>query len=317
MIEPSSEGFLPEIYPQELVELSTVKDHLRWAVSRMNQAELFFGHGTDNATDDAIQLMAMTLHMPWFEVEQWVDTKLTLAEKQAFYGCLLLRINQRQPTPYITGESWFCGLGFKVDERVLIPRSPIGEMIENGFQPWLRGELGETQVKRALDLCTGSGCIGIAMAAAYPEAEVELLDLSFDALAVAEENIERHQCQDRVIALQSDLFAAAEGKYDLIVSNPPYVDADDMACLPEEFLSEPEMALAAGNDGLDLVRIMLKQAREYLSDDGILVVEVGNSWPALEQAYPEVDFFWQEFENGGHGVFVLTAAQLDQHQERF
>ena len=317
MIEPSTEGFLPEIYPPELAELSTVKDHLRWAVSRMNQADVFFGHGTDNATDDAIQLMAMTLHLPWFEVEQWLDSKLTLAEKQAFYGCLLLRINQRQPTPYITGESWFCGLGFKVDERVLIPRSPIGEMIENGFQPWLRGEQGETQVKRALDLCTGSGCIGIAVANAFPEAEVELLDLSFDALAVAEENIERHQCQDRVIALQSDLFAAAEGKYDLIVSNPPYVDADDMACLPDEFLSEPEMALAAGNDGLDLVRIMLKQAREYLTDDGILVVEVGNSWPALEEAYPEVDFIWQEFEHGGHGVFVLTAAQLDQHQERF
>lgn len=298
---------------QALEQLLTVQDWLRWSVSVMNRSDIFFGHGSDSAIDENMQLMAFVLNLPWFEVEQWLSARLTLSEREHFLALLKQRILQRQPVAYITQEAWFCGMSFKVDERVLIPRSPIAEMIEQNFQPWL----GDKQVLRAMDLCAGSGCIGLAMAQAFPQAQVELLDISFDTLAVAEENIERHQCQDRVMALQSDLFSAADGKYDLIISNPPYVDADDMACLPQEYLVEPELALAAGDDGLDLVRIMLRQARQYLNDGGVLVVEVGNSWPALEQAYPQVEFVWQEFERGGHGVFVLTAEQLDQYQAQF
>ena len=300
---------------EALNELSTLQDLLRWGISRMNEANLYFGHGTDNAHDDAIMLATFGLNLPWDIDASWQASKLTRSERATIIDLFARRINERLPTPYLTGEAWFYGLAFKVDERVLIPRSPIAEMIADRFQPWLGRDLDSKPVHRIMDLCTGSGCIGIACATEFPEASVELLDISFDALALADENILRHQMSDRVIALQSDLFAAADGKYDIIVSNPPYVDADDMSCLPEEFHREPELALAAGEDGLDLVRIMLSQARQYLSDDGIFIVEVGNSWPALEEAYPAVPFMWQEFEMGGHGVFVLTADQLDECAE--
>lgn len=300
-----------EACEEALTELSTLQDMLRWGISQMNKADLFFGHGTDNARDDTVMLVTHALHLPWNIDHAWQNARLTRTERQSVIELLARRINERMPTPYLTGEAWFYDLPFKVDERVLIPRSPIAEIISARFQPWLGSKL----VHRILDLCTGSGCIGIACATEFPQAHVELLDISFDALALADENIARHQLNDRVIALQSDLFAAADGKYDVIVSNPPYVDADDMNCLPEEFHNEPELALAAGEDGLDLVRIMLAEARQYLADDGIFIVEVGNSWPALEEAYPMVPFMWQEFESGGHGVFVLTAEQLDECAE--
>jgi ribosomal protein L3 glutamine methyltransferase len=293
---------------QAIDELLTLGDMVRWTVSRMNAAGVYFGHGTDNAWDDAVLLVTYALHLPW-DIEPAVqNSRLTRAEREAVVALVSQRINQRMPTPYLTGEAWFYGMPFCVDERVLIPRSPVAELIANRFQPWL----GNKQVHRIMDLCTGSGCIGIACAAEFENAHVELLDISFDALALADENIQRHQMQDRVMALQSDLFGAADGQYDVIISNPPYVDADDMACLPEEYHNEPELALAAGDDGLDLVRIILAEARQYLTDGGILIVEVGNSWPALEQAYPTVPFMWQEFEQGGHGVFILTADQLDE-----
>ncbi len=291
---------------QAVDELLSLQDMVRWAVSRMAEAGIYFGHGTDNPVDEAVLLVTHALGLPWNQVDQWRDCRLTRQERERIVELICCRIEQRVPAPYLVGEAWFCGLPYVVDERVLIPRSPIAELIENGFQPWLQHE-----PKRIMDLCTGSGCIGIACAMQFEQAEVELLDISFDALAVAEENIQRLQVEDRVIALQSDLFAAASGKYDLIVSNPPYVDADDMACLPDEFHHEPELALAAGDDGLDLVRIMLSQARELLTDNGVVVVEVGNSWPALAEAYPQLPFQWQEFERGGHGVFVLNAADLD------
>lgn len=291
---------------QAVKELLSLQDMVRWAVSRMAEADIYFGHGTDNPVDEAVLLVTHALSLPWNQIDQWRDCRLTEQERERVAELIGCRIEQRVPAPYLVGEAWFCGLPYVVDERVLIPRSPIAELIENGFQPWLQHE-----PKRIMDLCTGSGCIGIACAMQFEQAEVELLDISFDALAVAEENIQRLQVEDRVIALQSDLFAAASGKYDLIVSNPPYVDADDMACLPDEFHHEPELALAAGNDGLDLVRIMLSQARELLTDNGVLVVEVGNSWPALAEAYPQLPFQWQDFERGGHGVFVLNAADLD------
>jgi ribosomal protein L3 glutamine methyltransferase len=297
-----------EACEEALDELSTMQDMLRWGISRMNEAGLFFGHGTDNSRDDAVMLVTHALHLPWNIDHVWQTAKLTRTERQVVIELFARRINERMPTPYLTGEAWFYDLPFIVDERVLIPRSPIAEIIAARFQPWL----GSKQVHRIMDLCTGSGCIGIACAVEFPQAQVELLDISFDALALADNNIERHQLSDRVMALQSDLFDAADGKYDIIVSNPPYVDAEDMNCLPEEFHNEPDLALAAGEDGLDLVRIMLAQARQFLADDGILIVEVGNSWPALEEAYPTVPFMWQEFESGGHGVFVLTAVQLDE-----
>lgn len=297
-----------EACEEALNELTSMQDLLRWGISRMNEANLYFGHGTDNARDDAVMLVTHALHLPWDIDHAWQSSKLTRSERQCVIELFARRINERMPTPYLTGEAWFYGLPFIVDERVLIPRSPIAEIIAARFQPWL----GDKPVHRILDLCTGSGCIGIACAAEFPQAHVELLDISFEALTLADENISRHQMNDRVIALQSDLFSAADGQYDIIVSNPPYVDSDDMSCLPEEFHNEPELALAAGEDGLDLVRIMLAEARQYLSDDGIFIVEVGNSWPTLEDAYPTVPFMWQEFEMGGHGVFVLTADQLDE-----
>ncbi|UXD87999.1 50S ribosomal protein L3 N(5)-glutamine methyltransferase [Thalassolituus hydrocarboniclasticus] len=294
-------------------ELNTLQDVIRWSVSRMSEAGIYYGHGTDNPWDEALLLVTHALHLPWNLANEWRNAQLTRTERQAAIELILTRIEQRVPAPYLTGVAWFCNLPFVVDERVLIPRSPIGQMIDQGFAPWWQGHTldGQPQPQRIMDLCTGSGCIGIAMAKKFPQAEVELLDLSFEALEVADENIQRHQLEDRVMALQSDLFAAASGKYDLIVSNPPYVDADDMSCLPEEYHHEPEMALAAGDDGLDLVRIMLKEARQYLTDDGLLVVEVGNSWPALAAAYPQLPFVWPEFEHGGHGVFVLQARDLD------
>jgi len=291
---------------QAIDELLTLQDMVRWSVSRMAEAGIFFGHGTDNPVDESVLLISHVVGIPWSHIDQWRDCRLTREERQRVTELVSIRIEQRVPAPYLVGEAWFCGLPYLVDERVLIPRSPIAELIENGFQPWLNQE-----PQRIMDLCTGSGCIGIACAMQFENAEVELLDISFDALAVAEENIQRLQVEDRVMALQSDLFSAANGKYDLIVSNPPYVDADDMACLPDEFHHEPELALAAGNDGLDLVRIMLAHAREYLTDEGVLVVEVGNSWPALAEAYPQLPFQWQEFERGGHGVFVLKASDLN------
>ncbi|WP_036534452.1 50S ribosomal protein L3 N(5)-glutamine methyltransferase [Oceanobacter kriegii] len=290
-------------------ELQTVQDLLRWSVSRMNESDIYFGHGTDNSWDEARLLVTHALSLGWDLAPEWYTSRLTKAERQAVVELICHRIESRLPAPYLVGEAWFCGMPFAVDERVLIPRSPIGEMIQNDFAPWWQGEDGR-EPTRILDLCTGSGCIGLACAAQYPLAEVELMDISFDALALAEENIQRHGVEDRVQALQSDLMAAAHGKYDIIVTNPPYVDAEDMASLPDEYRHEPELALAAGEDGLDLVHIILRQAREHLAEDGLLIVEVGNSWPAMEAAYPQLPLIWPEFERGGHGVFVLQARDL-------
>jgi len=223
------------------------------------------------------------------------------------------RIEERVPTAYLLEQAWFCGLPFIVDERVLIPRSPIGELIEHRFEPWLPGT-----PKRILDLCTGSGCIGIACAYEFLEAEVVLADISFDALEVANRNIEQHGLEERVYTVQSDGFDGLPNqRFDLIVSNPPYVDAEDFADMPDEFHHEPELGLACGNDGLDLVRRMLAEAADHLTDDGVLIVEVGNSQVHVEALYPEVDFTWLEFSQGGHGVFLLAAAQCREHQELF
>ena len=292
---------------EAISELATIRDFLRWSVSLFNEHQLVLGHGFDDPWDEAVALVLHALHLPWDTDVRIQDARVLPAERKVICSLLARRVLERVPSAYLTGVGWFAGIPFQVDQRVLIPRSPIGELIEKQFAPWI----DPAAVESILDLCTGSGCIGIACAHQFEQAEVELLDISFDALEVADENIMGHQVSDRVMALQSDLFAAASGKYDLIVSNPPYVDADDMNSLPDEYHHEPELALAAGDDGLDLVRIMLKEARQYLHDDGLLVVEVGNSWPALAAAYPQLPFVWPEFERGGHGVFVLQAKDLD------
>jgi ribosomal protein L3 glutamine methyltransferase len=237
---------------------------------------------------------------------EWLDARLTKSERQRVVNNIRRRIEERVPAAYITNQAWFSGMPFFVDERVLVPRSPIAELIEKTFSPWL-----EAEPQHILDLCAGSGCIGIACAYTFPDAAVQLSDISFDALAVAEENIQQHDLADRVFAIQSDLFENLGGqRFDLIVSNPPYVDAEDMASLPVEYHAEPELGLASGEDGLDFTRRLLKEAEDHLTENGLLVVEVGNSWPALEAAYPQLPFVWVEFERGGHGVFVLRAADL-------
>lgn len=286
--------------------LFTIRDFLRWTLSRFQASELWFGHGTDNPWDEAVQLVMQALHLAPEGDQRFLDARLTEAEKSRLLDLLHRRIVDRVPTPYLTGRAWFAGLEFVVDERVLIPRSPIAELIEQGFEPWL-----PRQPERILDLCAGSGCIGIACAYAFPETEVIVSDICDQALDVARQNIARHRLEDRVEAVQSDLFAGLPGEcFDLIVSNPPYVDAEDMAALPAEYGHEPQLALASGDDGLDFTRRLLAEAVDHLTDDGVLIVEVGNSWPALEQAFPEIPFTWLEFERGGDGVFLLHRRDL-------
>lgn len=299
-------------YAQAVEELITIRDFFRWAASEFIAARLFYGHGTDNPWDEAEQLVLHAIHLNPPLADEWLDSRLTRAERERVVNNVQRRIEQRVPAAYITGQAWFAGMPFVVDERVLVPRSPIAELIEKQFAPWL-----DVWPKQILDLCTGSGCIGIACAYAFPEAEVQLSDISFDALEVAEDNIQQHNLGDRVFALQSDLFENLGGqRFDLIVSNPPYVDAEDMAGLPQEYRAEPELGLASGQDGLDFTRRLLAEAPDHLSPQGLLVVEVGNSWPALEAAYPQLPFTWVEFERGGHGVFVLRAADLFKAREQ-
>lgn len=293
--------------------LRTLRDYIRWAVSRFQAEQLFFGHGTDNAWDEARQLVLGALHLPWEMADSYLDCRLEDDERVHLQDLLQRRIEQRVPTAYLLGQAWFCGLPFIVDERVLIPRSPIGELIDRRFEPWLA-----QAPARILDLCTGSGCIGIACAYEFLEAEVVLADLSFEALEVANRNIEHHGLEDRVYTVQSDGFdGLPKQRFDLILSNPPYVDAEDIADMPNEFHHEPALALACGEDGLDLVRRILAQAADHLTETGTLIVEVGNSQVHVEALYPEVEFTWLEFARGGHGVFLLAASQCREHQALF
>ncbi len=296
------------ILDEAVDELRTVNDLMRWSVSCFNQAGLFYGHGTDNAWDEAVQLILPTLHLPPYLSDEIRTARLTGRERQLIVELVNRRVEERIPAPYLTNKAWFCGLEFYIDERVIVPRSPIGELIGQRFAPWLTVE-----PQRVMDLCTGSGCIAIALARAFPEAEVDAIDLSPDALDVTQINIDMYGVEQQVIPIQSDLFNALPhgDRYDLIVSNPPYVDAEDMDDLPDEFRHEPEMALAAGDDGLILAKRILANAGDFLHDHGVLVVEVGNSCVELDAQYPEAGFRWVEFEHGGHGVFVMTKAELD------
>ena len=288
-------------------DLHSIKDYLRWAYSCFNRADVFYGHGQDNGWDEALQLVLSALHLPLDVPDDLFDGRLALSEKQAIIHLIKERLGRRVPVAYLTNSAWFCGLEFYVDERVLIPRSPIGELIQQGF-----GGLLKNSPKRILDMCTGSGCIAIACAEQFPNAEVDAVDLSFEALDVAEFNIERHQLTHRVFPIQSDLFTQLpQDQYDLIVTNPPYVDQDDIEDMPEEFRHEPMLALEAGEDGLVLVKRILAQAGEYLTKNGVLICEVGNSMVHLIEQYPTVPFKWIEFKQGGDGVFALTKPQLD------
>ncbi|MCP3906985.1 MAG: 50S ribosomal protein L3 N(5)-glutamine methyltransferase [Oceanicoccus sp.] len=288
-------------------QLTTIRDYIRWAVTRFNKADIYFGHGTDNAMDEALRLVLFAVGIPLGSQADFLDAKLTGQERLAVLALIDQRVEQRMPLPYLLGEAWFAGLSFKVDSRVLIPRSPVAELIQQGFEPWLPYQA----VGRILDLCTGGGCIGIACAHYFAEASVDLADLSEGALEVANENITSYELNHRVKTVQSDLFNGLAGQqYQLIVSNPPYVDSEDLAAMPAEYQHEPAMALGSGDDGLDITRRILKQAANYLTDKGLLVVEVGNSGIALEQAYPDVPFTWIEFEQGGHGVFIFSKAEL-------
>lgn len=306
---------MKERFEDITAHLSTATDFIRWGTSRFAEAGLHYGHGTDNALDEAVALVLHALHLPHGLPDRLLDARLTSAEKAEIYRLLAKRIEDRIPAAYLTGEAWFAGMKFKADARALVPRSPIAELIEARFEPWMEaGNVGSI-----LDLCTGGACIAIACAHAFSGAAVDAVDLSADALALAHENVELHGVEEQVALHEGDLFEPlSKGRrYDIIVSNPPYVDADDMAGLPDEFRHEPELGLAAGDDGLVIARRILAQASDWLADDGILVIEVGNSAAALEDVYPDVDFTWLEFARGGEGVFLLTAAQVREHAETF
>lgn len=289
-----------------LDHLHNIRDFIRWGASQFIAAELFFGHGTTNAFEEAEFLVLDALHLDPPLDGVWLDARLTQEEKIQVINHLHRRINERIPAAYIAGRMWFAGLMFYVDERVLVPRSPIAELIEKKFHPWVK-----KSPERILDLCAGSGCIGIACAMAFPDAEVQLSDISYEALEVADQNIQYHNLFDRVFPIQSDCFENLQGqKFDLIVSNPPYVDEEDLADMPDEYHAEPPIGLASGADGLDFTRRLLSEAADYLTDEGILVVEVGNSWVALAEAYPDLRLEWVKFERGGDGVFVISAQEL-------
>ncbi|QSX28831.1 MULTISPECIES: 50S ribosomal protein L3 N(5)-glutamine methyltransferase [Shewanella] len=307
---------MDKIFVDEAVtELRTIGDMLRWAVSRFNDANIYYGHGTDNAWDEAVSLVFHALHLPDNLGTTVINANLTSSEKHKIVELIIRRVRERIPVPYLTNKAWFAGLEFYVDERVLVPRSPIAEMIEQRFSPWLYNK----PVNRILDLCTGSGCIAIACAHAFEEAEVDALDISEDALNVAQINVETLGVMERVFPMASDLFSAIPRapQYDLIVSNPPYVDAEDLGDMPEEYHHEPALGLASGRDGLDLTKRILANAADYLTPNGLLVVEVGNSMVHLIEQFPEVPFTWVSFERGGDGVFVLTRDQLVENESLF
>ena len=295
-------------------ELRTLADFVRWGASRFSESGLYFGHGTDNAVDEALTLVLHVLHLEHGLPAELMQARLTVEERQQVVELLRRRIDERLPAPYLTHEAWFAGYRFYVDERVLVPRSPIAELIEQRFAPWVAAE----RVDRVLDLCSGSGCIAIACAHAFPHAIVDAVDVSPAALAVAGINIRGHGLEGRVQPIESDWFDAVPARrYDIVVSNPPYVDADELAAMPDEYRKEPHLGLEGGQDGLDVVIRILREAGEYLSNDGILVVEVGASQEALMQRFPGVPFTWLELERGGEGVFLLRAKQVWQYRDVF
>jgi ribosomal protein L3 glutamine methyltransferase len=323
-----------DILDEAVAHLHTIRDFVRFGVTALRASEVHLGQGTEDYFAESSALVLQTLSLDWSADESILDSRLLPSEKEKIVDLLAKRINDRIPLGYLLNVSYFCNEPYYVDERVLIPRSPIAELINNRFAPVLTDGSGGVVdgvnrlppvvdsafvPERILDLCTGSGCIAIACAYAFEDAQVDGADLSRDALEVASINVEHHLKDSQISLIQSNLFEKIppQQQYDLIVSNPPYVDASDMADLPHEFLHEPEMALAAGRDGLDLVKHILVKAPEYLSSRGLLVVEVGNSEWALRQLFPKVPFHWLHFTQGGAGVFALTASECKQYHAQF
>ena len=291
----------------------TVAQWIRWATREFERAQLVFGHGTDNAADEAAWIMVHVLQIDFVELANHYERAVASEHAARFRGLIEQRIATRKPTAYLLNEAWFAGLRFYVDERVLVPRSLFGEFIAEQFQPWL----DPGAVHRALDLCTGSGCMAVALAQAFPDAKIDASDISAEALAVARMNIERHGVTTRVTAIASDLFAKLSGPYDLIVSNPPYVDAATMRELAPEFQQEPALALASGVHGLDHPLRILARAADFLTPTGNLFMEVGNSCGALQARFPSVPFTWLTARTGDESVFLLSAADLKTFQAEF
>lgn len=288
--------------------LITVRDWLRFGMSRMNQAQLHFGHGTTNALDEAAYLILHTLHLPLDNLEPFLDACLTEVEREDIRDVFDRRVNQRVPAAYITHEAWLGDLSFYVDERVIIPRSFIAQLLRERLAPWVADP---ECVTSTLDMCTGSGCLAILLAVAFPNADVDAVDISPDALAVAERNVEEYDLTDQIKLVQSDLFTAlGEQQYDVIISNPPYVNAPSMSELPAEYQAEPELALASGEDGLDHIRTILNHAAEYLYPRGILIAEIGHNRDILEARFPHLPFTWVETAGSDEYVFIVSKEQL-------
>ena len=294
---------------QQLTDsLFTIRDWLRYSVSRLEESGVFFGHGTDNAYDESVWLVMSALHLPLDTLDNFLDARITKEEAKHLAHLIERRVTERVPTAYLLREAWLKGFKFYVDERVIVPRSFIAELLEDGLAPWI--EYPE-MVESAADICTGSGCLGILLAHAFPNASIDVVDISPDAIAVANINIKNYDLADQITAVQSDMFSGLKGKkYDLIISNPPYVDAPAMSALPQEYRNEPQIALGSGVAGLDHTHILLKEAKKHLNDDGILVVEIGHNRDALLDAYPELPFTWLDVESGNEFVFLLTKEQL-------
>jgi ribosomal protein L3 glutamine methyltransferase len=292
---------------QDTKGLQTITDFMRWGASQFVEAKLTYGHGMSSPLDESAYLILRTLNLPVDTPEVYWQSHLTEDEINRVKAVIGRRVDEKIPAAYITQEGWFAGLQFYIDERVLVPRSPIAELVEAQFSPWVDAE----EVTSVLDLCTGSGCIGIACAYAFPLANIDLADISEDALEVAKINVEKHQASSRVSVIQSDLFSDLKNtQYDIIVSNPPYVDAEDIGDMAKEYHHEPEIGLSSGDDGLECTRQILRQAANHLTQKGVLVVEVGNSQYALQDEFSELAFQWLDFERGGDGVFLLTRDQL-------
>lgn len=306
-IEVTTDPFA-HLFAQAQNELSTVRDLMRFAVSRFNEADVFFGHGTENAWDEAAYLLLHTLHLPIDQLDPYMDARLTAAEREEALEIVRRRIVERLPASYLTREAWLGDYRFYVDERVIVPRSHIAELLREQLSPWVNDPWA---VGRVLDMCTGSGCLAIVAAEAFPEATVDAVDVSPDALAVARINVDDYGFGERIRLVESDAFAAIPGeRYDVIVSNPPYVNAESMASLPDEYRREPELALASGADGLDFVRVLLKEAAQHLTPDGILIVEIGHNKDDLEQAFPRLSFVWLDTSAGDRFVFMLRRKDL-------